>query len=321
MKILVTGGAGFIGKALIDRLIRMDNYQPLASVRRITNLLPPLIQIIHDVGPDTDWREALHGADAVVHNAALVHVSNDGSDKALQAYRNLNTHGTLNLARQAAMLGVKRFIYISSIKVNGECTKLGKPFLPDDKPKPVGPYSISKYEAEVGLFEMSAITDMDVVIIRPPLVYGPGVKSNFLTMMQWLIRGIPLPLASIDNKRSLVAIDNLIDLIITCIEHPAAANQTFLVSDGEDLSTTELLRRLGSALGKPAILLPVPQNFVEMSMRVLGKGELVERLCGSLQVDMRSTQAILGWSPPMTIDLGLENTAQAYLRSRQQNIL
>lgn len=317
MKILVTGGAGFIGKALINSLLHSEKHQPLASVRRITPSLPLFIQSIHTVGPDTDWREVLKDVDVVVHNAALVHVASDESDGALEAYRQVNTHGTLNLAHQAISSGVKRFVFISSIKVNGESTYLNRPFVVGDAPKPVGPYAVSKYEAENGLYDLTAKTGMDTVIIRPPLVYGPGVKANFLTMMRWLMRGIPLPLAAIENRRSLLALGNLIDLIITCIDHPAAANQTFLVSDGEDLSTPVLLRRLGAVLGKPARLFPVTHKLLDTGLRLLGKGDMAASLCGSLQVDMSKTNIILNWTPLLTVDQGLLITAQHFLRSRE----
>jgi len=319
MKILVTGGAGFIGCALVNSLLDSEKHQPLASVRRITPSLPPLIQSIDEVGPNTDWRNVLKNVDVVVHNAALVHVTSDGSNEALEAYRESNALGTLNLALQALSSGVKRFVYISSIKVNGECTHLNRPFEASDAPNPVGPYAVSKFEAENGLNDLSARAGMEVVIIRPPLVYGPGVKANFHTMMRWLMRGIPLPLAAVNNKRSLLALDNLISLIVTCIEHPAAANQTFLVSDGEDLSTPELLRRLGALLGKPARLFPVPQKLLDTSLRLLGKGDMAMSLCSSLQVDMSKTNRILNWMPPLTVDQGLLITAQDFLRSRESD--
>jgi len=233
-------------------------------------------------------------------------------------FRRVNVEGTLQLARQAAVAGVRRFVFISSIKVNGEDTTQGIPFSPDGAREPKDAYGTSKCEAEQGLQALAAETDMEVVIIRPVLVYGPGVKANFLSMMRWLSRGIPLPFGAIHNKRSLVALDNLVDLIVTCIDHPAAANQVFLVSDGEDLSTTDLLRRMASALGKPARLLPVPAWLLEFGARLLGKQDLAQRLCGSLQVDISKTRELLGWTPPVSVDEGLRKTAQYFLEHRSK---
>ena len=267
-----------------------------------------------DLAPSTDWADALDGVTCTVHCAARVHVMQDASRDPLQAYRNVNVQGTLNLARQAASAGAVRFVFISSIKVNGEATTPGQSFSADDVPAPLDPYGISKMEAEHGLREIADETGMEVVIIRPPLVYGPGVKANFLAMMRWLSRGIPLPLGAIDNRRSLVALDNLVDLIVTCIDHPAAANQTFLVSDGEDLSTTDLLRRMGRALGKPARLLPVPPALLKAGAALVGKPELAQRLCGSLQVDISKTRELLGWTPPITVDEGLRRAAEGFRR-------
>ena len=223
----------------------------------------------------------------------------------LAAYRVVNTEGTINLARQAAAAGVRRFVFISSVKVNGEETSPGQPFTEEDEPAPLDPYGISKLEAEQGLRDLATATGMEVVIIRPPLVYGPGVKANFLTMMRWLNKGVPLPFGALDNRRSLVALDNLVDFIITCIDHPAAAKQTFLVADGEDLSTTELLRRVGRAMGKPVRLIPVPMGLLQAGARLLGKQEMARRLCGSLQVDITKARTLLGWKPPVAVDEGL----------------
>ncbi len=234
----------------------------------------------------------------------------DTSADPLAAFRQTNTAGTLHLARQAAAAGVRRFVFVSSVKVNGEGTAEGSPFTAADAPAPQDPYGISKMEAEQGLRQIAVDTGMEVVIVRPPLVYGPGVKANFATLMRWLQRGIPLPLGAVtDNRRSLVALDNLVDLLITCIHHPAAANQTFLVSDGEDLSTTALLRRMGQALGKPALLLPVPPALLALGAKVLGKGDVAQRLLGSLQVDITHTRETLGWTPPIGVDEGLRRAA------------
>ena len=266
--------------------------------------------LIGDLTATTNWSAALEGAFAVLHCAARVHVMADASANPLDEFRRVNVQGTLALARQSAAAGVRRFVFISSIKVNGESTQAGQPFTADDMPAPLDAYGISKMEAEQGLRKLSSQTGMEVVMIRPPLVYGPGVKANFAAMMRGLQRGLPLPLGAIYNQRSLVALDNLVDLIVTCISHPAAANQTFLVSDGEDVSTTELLRRMGQALGKPARLLPVPASWLQLAATVVGKRGVAQRLCGSLQVDIEKTRQLLDWTPPLTLDQGLKKAAE-----------
>ena len=257
------------------------------------------------------WADAMNEKQCIVHLAARVHVMHESACDSLAQFRMVNVERTLHLARQAAAAGVKRYIFISSIKVNGEQTQPGHPFHADDAPAPQDPYGISKMEAEIGLRTIAQETGMEVVVIRPPLVYGPGVKANFASMVKWLQRGIPLPLGSIHNRRSLVALDNLVDLIITCIHHPAAANQTFLVSDGEDVSTTELLRRMGAALGRPARLLPVPQYLLEWGASLVGKRDVAQRLFSSLQVDMDKTRQLLGWVPPVSLEQGLLQMAQS----------
>jgi len=230
---------------------------------------------------------------------------NDAVPDPLAEYRKVNVEGTLNLARQAAKAGVSRFVYISSIKVNGEQTASGKPFTPDDEPAPEDSYGVSKLEAETGLHEIASETGMEVVIIRPPLVYGPGVKGNFASMIKLVDKGLPLPLGAIHNKRSLVALDNLVDLITTCIDHPAAANQVFLAGDGQDVSTTELLRGVGRAMGKPARLIPVPAGMLMFGAGLLGKKAVGQRLLGSLQVDISKARNLLGWEPPLSVEEGL----------------
>lgn len=263
--------------------------------------------------PETNWSPALHGVDVVVHAAARVHVMQDMAIDPLAEFRRINVAGTLNLARQANATGVRRFIFISSVKVNGEATDTEGFYFADDVPAPLDAYGISKMEAEQGLRRISEETGMEIVIIRPPLVYGPGVKANFLTMMQWLWRRVPLPLGAIHNKRSLVALDNLADLIVTCVDHPAAKNQTFLVSDGEDLSTTQLLRRMAEALHKPARLISVPVPLLQLGATLIGKPEVARRLCGSLRVDIAKTRQLLRWSPPVSMAEGLRITAEHWL--------
>lgn len=311
MKVLVTGASGFVGRALCLKL-HADGFDVVAGVRRATGSAVGGVPFVAvgELTAETDWSAALDGVQAVVHSAARVHVMNDQSADPLAEFRKVNVEGTLNLARQAAAAGVRRFVFISSIKVNGEGTEPGKPYTADDVPAPSDPYGISKLEAEQGLLRLAAETGMEVAIIRPVLVYGPGVKANFLSMMRWLGKGVPLPLGAIHNKRSLVALDNLVDLVITCLDHPAAANQVFLVSDGEDLSTSELLRRMGQALGKPARLLPVPESWLNLGAALLGKRNVAQRLCGSLQVDIGKTRRLLGWNPPLTVDQGLKKAAE-----------
>ncbi len=314
MQVLVTGANGFVGRALSAKAVTL----PLSvrGVIRSSCDLPNGVEGLVVVSMDgtTDWCDALLGCDAVVHLAARVHVMHEAAADPLIKFRRVNVQGTLNLAQQAAAAGVRRFVFVSSIKVNGESTAPGSPFNVDDAPAPLDAYGISKMEAEQGLQEIAAKTGMEVVIIRPPLVYGPGVKANFAAMMRWLQRGVPLPLGAIHNQRSLVALDNLVDLILTCIDHPAAANQTFLVSDGEDLSTTQLLRRMGQAMGQPARLIPVPPALLKAGAALVGRPELAQRLCGSLQVDMSKTQQLLGWNPPISVDKGLRRAAEGFRR-------
>ncbi len=312
LSVLVTGANGFVGKPLCEALFEQGQ-AVRAAVRGANRQVEHCETVaVGELNGQTDWTNALPGVKVVIHLAARVHVMNDTSTDALAEFRRVNVEGTLHLARQAVKVGVQRFIFISSIKVNGEGTLLGHPYTTEDLPAPVDPYGISKREAEDGLSQLAIDTGLEVVIIRPPLIYGPGVKANFLSMIRLLDKGVPLPLGAIRNQRSLVALDNLIDLIITCIHHPVAANQTFLVADGEDISTPELLKRTATALGKKAWLLPIPDFLLALGATLIGKQAMAQRLCGSLQIDISKTCTLLDWKPPVKVDEALHKTAHFY---------
>ncbi len=305
MKVLVTGANGLVGRATSVALDRNG-----FSVRAASRLMRPgtldIEQVtIGDINAYTHWQTALAFVHVVVHCAARVHVMHDAEADPLSAFRAVNLHGTLNLAHQAAASGVRRFVFISSIKVNGEFTEPGRAFTEEDLPNPQDAYGESKQQAEQGLRKIAAETGLEVVIIRPPLVYGPGVKANFAALMSAVQRGWPLPLGAIHNKRSLVALDNLVDFIITCITHPNAANQTFLVSDGQDLSTTELVRRMAQAAGVSAHLLPVSMWALDWAGRLLGKSDAVQRLTRNLQIDSTKARDLLSWRPKVSVQEGL----------------
>lgn len=312
-RLVVTGANGFVGRALCAGAVARGF--SVCGITRTTCELPNGSEnfVVGNMDDRTDWRSALAGTQVVIHLAARVHVMADTAKKPLDEFRRVNFHGSLNLARQAAAIGVRRFLFVSSIGVNGAET-FQQPFTDQCQVVPHSPYAVSKYEAELALQALAIETGMEVVIIRPPLVYGPRAPGNFGSLMRWLARGVPLPLGAINNRRSMVALDNLVDLIVTCIDHPAAANQTFLVSDGEDLSTTQLLQRLGRALGKPARLVPVPAMLLKAGAALVGKPAIAQRLCGSLQVDISKTQQLLGWTPPLSVDEGLKRAAEGYLR-------
>lgn len=313
--IFITGASGFLGQALVCRTSTISANGVIAAVRQKQVNLPPQVPVVHgyELVGETNWMSALQGVRVVVHCAARAHVLREKSADPLEDFRAVNVAGTLNLARQAASSGVKRFLFISSIGVNGNSTVAGRPFSHEDDPYPHDYYAVSKYEAEQALLALSAETGMEVVIIRPPLVYGPNAPGNFGKLLDWVGRGVPLPLRAVrENRRSFIALDNLVDLIIRCVEHPAAANQIFLAGDGEDLSTAELLERLGRAMGKPARLIPVPVWMLWSGATVLGKRAVAQRLLGSLQVNIAKTREVLGWEPPVGVDEGLRRAVGQY---------
>lgn len=311
MRVLVTGASGFVGRSLHSALsLRKNEIVVTTRTAQSEQNAASNSIVVSNIGATTNWSSALSGADAVVHLAARVHVMRDTAIDPLTEFRCVNTNGTLNLARQAAAAGVRRFVFLSTIGVNGNATTLGNLVSETDTPRPHDPYSISKHEAEIGLRAIAASAEMEVVIIRPTLVHGAHAPGNFGKLKGVVARGIPLPLASINNRRSLVGIDNLVDLIVTCLEHPAAANETFLVSDGEDLSTPSLIRRMARAMNRPARLLPLPEKALMAVATMLGSRDAAQRLCGSLQVDTSKVRALLEWSPPVSLDEGLSRAVK-----------
>jgi nucleoside-diphosphate-sugar epimerase/lipopolysaccharide/colanic/teichoic acid biosynthesis glycosyltransferase len=307
--ILVTGPTGFVGKAVVEALLASG--QPVvAVVRHLLSSTPlqhanPQWHAVGSFNNQTKWQPALYGVHTVVHCAARTHVMREHTADALAAYREVNVAGTLHLAQQAAAAGVQRFVFISSIKVNGESTLPGQPFTEQCAPAPQDAYGQSKAAAEQALLALAAQTGMEVVIIRPPLIYGPGVKGNFAGMAKALQRGLPLPLGAVHNQRSLVALDNLVSLVQLCADRtrsPQAAKQVFVVADGEDISTTTLLRKVAQAAGRPIRLLPVPTWLLRSGASLLGKRTLADRLLDNLQVDATKARTLLGWRPVVTMD-------------------
>lgn len=319
MRILLTGGSGFVGAAVANVIAALcpDLILPLRAPNEtdIADFPGSERPKIADINGQAKWDGLLNGVDTVLHCAAAT-VGNAGSHlNRASALRAVNTDGTLNLASQAAAAGVKRFVFLSSIKVNGEETKIGRPFNADDIAKPLDDYGISKAEAEKGLLKISSDTGMEVVIIRPPLVYGPNVKGNFAKLGALVAKGVPLPLAMVKNQRSFVAIDNLVDLIITCINHPKAANQIFLASDGQDLSTPELLNGMAKAMGRDIKLFPLPLSLLSLGAAMIGKKDEANRLLGSLHLDISKTRDVLGWSPLINAEEGLRRCFDASAES------
>lgn len=304
MKILLTGAHGFIGRALVRRFSNRAGFSLRGGVRRSRKDDPPLESVFEcgDIGPNTDWRPALDGVDAVVHTAARVHVMRDAESDAECLYRQTNAEGTRALAQQAAEAGVRRFVFLSSIKVNGERTLPGQVFTADDEPAPADAYSRSKWAAEQALADIASSSRMTCVTIRPTLVYGPGVRANFMTLVRAVQKGIPLPLGSVDNRRSMVGLSNLVDLLEACLECPVHASATFLVSDGDDLSTPQLIRKIAAALGTSPRTIPCPPSILKLASGVFRQSDRVARLVDSLQVDIEDTISGTGWSPRHSVD-------------------
>ncbi len=313
MKVLVTGASGFVGTALTRRLLAEPGYSVLGATRHAGLATDAVPVRSPDLSGNADWRESLTGVDVVIHTAARVHVMNDTSTDPLAEYRRVNVEGTRALAMQAAQAKVRRLVFVSSIKVNGESTTFDVPFRPHDTPQPEDPYGLSKLEAEQALWRVAKETGLQVVVVRPPLVYGPGVKGNFQLLMRAVQRGLPMPLRSIQNRRSMIALDNLADLLCACVQHPDAAGRTFLAADAEDVSTPELVRQIGDATGRPAWLLPFPPAALVMLAALAGRKSTAQRLCENLRVDASESTKILQWQPRTSMKQVLMQMA-----SRQQ---
>ncbi|EID4391652.1 SDR family oxidoreductase [Vibrio vulnificus] len=314
--LLITGYSGFVGRHLLS------TFEDSQDVSLLGRSQPTKCNqfLKASIDSSSDYSVVLDKVSTVIHIAARVHVMNDESEDPLEEFRAVNTAGTMNLARQAAEAGVKRFIFVSSIKVNGESTTGKQAFTAQDTPSPEDPYGVSKAEAEEQLIALGKETGLEIVIIRPPLVYGEGVKANFASLMNLVSKGIPLPFGCItNNKRSLVSVDNLVDLIVTCIDHPKAANQVFLVSDDHDVSTSEMVLQMALALVKPTWQLPVPVWCYNLAGKLFNKSDVVDRLTGSLQVDITHTKETLGWTPPQSLQEGFKQTAEAFLQSKKNN--
>ena len=312
MRFLITGANGFVGKRLCTELLRQGQ-SVREAVRQSSQLRDDIEAVtVGNIDGNTDWLNALRGVDVVIHLAARVHVMKDAVADPLAEFRKVNLHGTANLARQAARAGVKRLVYVSSIKVNGEATQADKKFTEADVPAPQDPYGVSKWEAEQALHRVADETGLQVVMVRPPLVYGPGVKGNFAQMLNIVAKRIPLPFSSIHNQRDLVYVGNLVDALINCALHPAAAGQTYLVCDGEAVSTPNLLRQLAAGMGVSCHLFPCSPALLQLAGKLAGKSQQLERLLGSLRVDGDKMRTDLNWTPPYPLRQGLQATADWY---------
>lgn len=300
MKIAVTGANGFVGRAVVVKL-RREGTITVPLVRR--SIANDEISV-GEIGPFTDWTTGLRGVDCVIHSAARVHMMDGSGPETLEAYRQVNAIGTRRLAEQAAAAGVRRLVFVSTVKVNGERTLPGTIFRGEDSPAPEDAYGLSKLEGEQALKEVAARAGLEYTIVRPVLVYGPGVKANFAELIRAVKSGIPLPFAWLNNRRSLVGLDNLVDFLVCCARHPAAPGHTFMVSDGRDLSTADMVRELAQAAKRPARLFPVPASWLRMGGKMVGRGPAVARLTESLQVDIAPARRILGWNPKVSVEEG-----------------
>lgn len=312
LRVLVTGATGFVGAAVMKILRSHDGIDPIGLARSTYSSAPGDIRACGDLDQVEDWGRLLANVNAVLHCAARAHVLREEAVEPLAAFRRSNVEPTLKLARQAAGAGVRRFVFVSSIGVLGRAQE--HPFSAMDEAHPEDPYAISKWEAERGLWAVARETGLEVVVVRPPLVYGPGAPGNFGRLLKWVANGVPLPLGSVDNRRSLIGLDNLVDLLVTCLDHPAAANQVFLAGDGEDLSTTELLRSLAAALGRHSRLIPVSPRVLRIGARLVGMSATAGRLLDSLQVDISHTHKTLGWTPPVGVTEGLRRAVAPLIK-------
>lgn len=320
MKVFITGATGFVGKTLVKELVS-EGHSLIATVRAFTTELPPEVEQkqvdLKGLDVEDTIIDTLKNIDVVIHTAARVHIMQDKAADPLTEFRQMNVDTTAELARQSAKAGVKRFIFFSSIKVNGESTDQRDAFRETDAPAIEDAYGQSKLEAEQVLFELASSTSMEMVIIRPPLIYGPGVKANFGSMIKIIKKGLPLPFGAVSNQRSMLAIDNLVDFIKLCVTHPAAANQIFLLADGDDVSTTELFKKIAKAYKQNARLIPVPVSWMTFFAKLAGKQNITDRLFGNLQIDINKARQLLGWKPVTTMDQQLNKMAELDRNSTQ----